>query len=80
MAREVLAYEDLRLGRTAEALKAYERIAAESDAQSALRTRAAAMARFLKAGGDANYGSVPPPKPEKSSNASPNPSGGPPAK
>jgi len=48
MAREVLAYEDLRLGRTAEALKAYERIAAESDAQSALRTRAAAMARFLE--------------------------------
>jgi hypothetical protein len=80
MAREVLAYEDLRSGRTAEAQKAYERIAAESDAQSALHTRAAAMAGFLKAGGDADYGSVPPPKPEKSSNASPNPSGGPPAK
>jgi hypothetical protein len=38
------------------------------------------MARFLKAGGDANFGSVPPPKPEKSSIASPIPSGGPPAK
>jgi hypothetical protein len=80
MAREVLAYEDLRSGRTAEALKAYERIAAESEAQSALRVRAAAMVRFLKGGGDANYGSVPPPKPAQTSNSSSSPSGGPPAR
>ena len=79
MAREVLAYQDLRSGRTAEALKAYQQIAAESDAPSGLRTRAAAMSRFLKAGGDANFGSVPPPKPAQTSNSS-STSGGPPAR
>ncbi|HEY2445148.1 MAG TPA: tetratricopeptide repeat protein [Rhizomicrobium sp.] len=78
MAREILAYEDLRWGNTADALKAYQSIAAESDTPSSLRTRAAAMARFLKAGGDANYGSLP--KPEPAPKISSSPSGGPPGK
>jgi hypothetical protein len=63
MAQEVLAYRDLRSGDAAAALKTYEELAADANAPASLRSRARALALFLKAGGDANYGTVPAPKP-----------------
>lgn len=66
LAREVLAYHDLRSGNTAAALTAYRELAADSDARSSLRARAKAMVLFLEAGGDANFGTVPLPKPPAS--------------
>ena len=62
LASEVLAYRDLRTGKTDTALKAYEGLEADVNAPSSLRTRAKAMVLFLKAGGDKNYGTVPQPK------------------
>ena len=59
LAWEVVAYEDARSGNAAAALKIYQEIAADPNAPSALLTRARAMVRFLKAGGDANIGKVP---------------------
>ncbi|HLY04195.1 MAG TPA: tetratricopeptide repeat protein [Rhizomicrobium sp.] len=63
LAREIIAYEDLRSGNTAAALQAYRDIAADPDAPGGLKSRAEAMARFINAGGDANYGTVPEAKP-----------------
>lgn len=63
LARELVAYEDLRGGNKVAALQAYQEIARNTDAPNGLKTRADAMARFINAGGDANYGTVPEPKP-----------------
>lgn len=63
LAREIIAYEDLRSGNKDAAVRAYRAIAADPEAPGALKTRADAMARFVSAGGDANYGTVPEPKP-----------------
>jgi hypothetical protein len=63
LAREVIAYLDLRGGNTSAALHAYEDIVADPDSPSGLKGRAKAMVRFIQAGGDANYGSVPAPNP-----------------
>jgi len=63
LTQEVFAYENLRSGNAAEALKAYQQIASDPNAPSSLHTRASAMVRFLSAGGDANYGTVPPSRP-----------------
>jgi hypothetical protein len=63
LAQEVLAYEDLRAGDTAHALNAYQQIVADPDAPAQLRARSEAMTRFLKAGGDADFGAVPPATP-----------------
>ena len=65
LAGEVIAYEDLRSGNGTAALRAYEEMAADPDSPSGLKTRADAMARFLKAGGDASYGTVPQTTPAK---------------
>ena len=43
--------------------KSYQEIAADPDTPVGLKTRSDAMARFIKAGGDTNYGNVPEPKP-----------------
>ena len=77
LAREVIAYEDLRSGNEVQALRAYEDIAGDPDSPASLKGRANAMVRFLKAGGDANYGTVPEPKPAR---ASPNRPGGTPVR
>ena len=63
MAREILAYADYRAGKFAAAQKEYETLAAETKAPIGVRQRADAMMSFLKAGGDKDYGTVPPPKP-----------------
>jgi hypothetical protein len=79
LAREVMAYEDLRGGNRSAALQAYHEIAADPEAPSGLKTRADAMARFIDAGGDANFGTVPQPvRPQAS--AAPNRSGGKPVR
>lgn len=60
-AREILAYSDYRAGKLDAAEKEYQTLAGETDAPIGVRQRANAMATFLKAGGDANFGTVPPP-------------------
>lgn len=62
LAREVLAFADLRAGRVSQALKSYQRLASDPSAPSSLHTRAAAMVRFIDGGGAVEYGHVPPPK------------------
>jgi hypothetical protein len=59
MAREILAYSNYRAGKTAMAEKEFARLATEDGAPSGVRQRANAMATFLKAGGDKDFGTVP---------------------
>jgi hypothetical protein len=68
MAREILAYSDYHAGKMAAAEKQFAGLAKDDKAPIGVRQRANAMASFLKAGGDKNYGSVPPmakPQPAK---------------
>ncbi|MBS0273348.1 MAG: tetratricopeptide repeat protein [Proteobacteria bacterium] len=61
MAREILAYSDFHYGKTAEALAAYKKLAAEKNLPESLHQRSAAMATYLAAGAGQNFGTVPPP-------------------
>ncbi|MDE1940488.1 MAG: tetratricopeptide repeat protein [Alphaproteobacteria bacterium] len=61
MAQEILAYCDFREGKLKEAESEYESLAAEPTAPDTLRQRAIAMSSFIRTGGGANYGTVPPP-------------------
>jgi hypothetical protein len=61
MAREIIAYDDYRNGATAKALQEFQAIAKDKDSPSAVRRRSEVMAGYLAAGGDQNYGTVPPP-------------------
>ena len=61
MAREILAYSDYRTGKLQAAQREYEMLSGETDAPIGVRQRANAMATFLKAGGDKDFGTVPPP-------------------
>lgn len=76
LAREIVAYEELRSGNAAQALRGYQEIVVDRDTPTSLKSRAAAMVRFLKAGGDANYGTVPVAKPAQAA-ASTRPGGAP---
>ena len=58
-AREVLAYADYRAMDTKSALTKYAELAADPESPQGLRSRAQAMAVFLKNGGAVNYGTVP---------------------
>lgn len=58
-AREVLAYADYRAMDSKSALKKYTELAADPESPEGLRSRAQAMAAFLKNGGAVNYGTVP---------------------
>lgn len=85
LALELLAYEDLRSGNEGQALRAYQEIAADRNTPESLKTRATAMLRFLKTGGDSNYGTVPEPKPvqlpaKAQTTAPPKPTGGTPVR
>jgi hypothetical protein len=65
MAREILAYSDFHHGKTAEALAAYKKLAAEKNLPESLHQRSAAMATYLGAGAGRNFGTVPqPPAPK----------------
>ena len=61
MAREVLAYADYRSGAIQAALHEYQALVNDPNAPSQLRVRCDVMATFIKAGGDKDYGTVPPP-------------------
>jgi len=61
MAREILAYADYRAGALASAQTEYRQLADAKDAPNGIRGRANAMAIFIKAGGDKNFGTVPKP-------------------
>jgi hypothetical protein len=61
MAREIIAYDDYRNGATAKALTEFQAISKDKDAPTAVRRRSEVMAGYLAAGGDQNYGTVPPP-------------------
>lgn len=64
MAQEVLAYADYRAGALDAAQREYQALGTEKDAPNGVRARSTAMATFLKAGGDKNFGTVPrPPQP-----------------
>ena len=65
MAREILAYSDYHSGATAKALEEYRDIVNDRQAPEYLRRRCDAMATYLAAGGDSNYGTVPLPEPAK---------------
>lgn len=61
MADEILAYADYREGNTNAAIGAYQSLTANKSASDGVRQRAQAMAQFLNAGGDKNFGTVPEP-------------------
>ena len=63
MAHEILAYADYKSGATAKALEEFRAVAGDPNAPSAARQRSQAMATYLAAGGDQNFGTVPPPRP-----------------
>jgi hypothetical protein len=60
-AREIIAYADYHAGLNAKAQAEFESLGKDKDASVALRRRCSAMASFLRSGGMANYGKVPPP-------------------
>src|SRR5262249_11803851 len=60
MAREVLAYADYRIGAFVPSQREYELLANDAAAPPALRARARGMAAMIKAGGEKNFGIVPP--------------------
>ncbi|MEI9997138.1 MAG: tetratricopeptide repeat protein [Rhizomicrobium sp.] len=60
-AGEIIAYADYHAGQILRAQAEFQAIADDKDATDAMRRRADAMAKFLKQGGFANFGTVPPP-------------------
>ncbi len=72
-AREILAYADYHAGLNAKAQAEFETLGNDKDASLTLRRRCSAMAMFLKNGGMANFGTVPPPAPTAASPAAPKP-------
>ncbi len=72
-AHEVLAYADFHAGNTRAAQTEFAMLGDDKDAPESLRRRAAAMASFLKNGGMANFGTVPPLQPETPPGAAPAP-------
>jgi hypothetical protein len=73
-AGEILAFADYRAGHLAAARTEFEAISKDKDAPESLRRRAEVMADFIKNGGLANQGTVPPPPPPT---AAPVPAAGP---
>ena len=60
-AGEIIAYADYRAGNFKQSQAEYESLANEADAPRTLRGRANAMATFIRAGGDKEFGTVPKP-------------------
>lgn len=76
MAREILAYADYRAGASEQAQKEFQAIASDPGVSESTRGRANAMAIFLKAGGDRDFGTVPrppAPAPETAQQGQPSP-------
>jgi hypothetical protein len=74
-AREILAYADYRSGAFGQAQSEFAALSSEKDASETVRGRASAMADFMKAGGDKDFGTVPkPPAPVSTDNPKGQPS------
>lgn len=71
LAREILAYADYRALDMKSAQTKYQALSRDNDAPEGLRRRAEAMAAFIRNGGAANFGTVPPPAPADGANAAP---------
>jgi hypothetical protein len=71
MAREVLAYADYRTGQYAQAGHEFEALASDNNAPRQLRERAKSMAALIRAGGERDFGYVPPPAPQNAAPANP---------
>ncbi len=65
MAREILAYADYHAGAVGLAQREFLGVAKDRDTPAAVRQRSDAMAIFLAAGGDNEFGSVPPSVPNE---------------
>ena len=63
MADEILAYSDYHNNQMAKAADEFSALANDGNAPPQLRSRAQAMAAFLKQGGAKDFGTVPPPAP-----------------
>jgi hypothetical protein len=61
MADEILAYSDYRNHDLAKATQEFDALATDPATPGELKSRARAMAAFLKQGGEKNFGAVPPP-------------------
>ena len=74
-AREILAYADYRVGAFGQAQIEFAALANDKDAPETVRGRSKAMADFMKAGGDKDFGNVPkPPAPVATDNPKGQPS------
>jgi hypothetical protein len=60
-AGEIMAYADYRAGDLKQSQAEYDRLGKDTNAPSTIRARAQAMATFIAAGGDKEFGSVPKP-------------------
>jgi hypothetical protein len=80
LARELVAYADYRAGDRDAAARAYQSIIADENSPQSLRQRATVMAAFLKAGGDREYGTVPPAPARPTTATGPARAGGPPVR
>lgn len=72
-AREIFAYADFHAGNVAKAQEEFQSLADDKSASQAMRSRCGAMASFLKNGGMANFGTVPPVTPPAAPATSPAP-------
>jgi hypothetical protein len=61
MADEILAYSDYRNHDLTKAAQEFDALSNDPATPGALKSRARAMAAFLKQGGEKNFGAVPPP-------------------
>lgn len=76
MAQEIIAYSDYKSEATTKALAEFRAISKDPNAPPAVRRRSEIMATYLAAGGDQNYGTVPPP-PKPAATPAPGPAGAP---
>ena len=73
MAQEVLAYADYRTGDFPAARREYESLMNNAAAPATLRARSRGMAALIKAGGENNFGTVPPAVPAPAAQPTPAP-------
>jgi hypothetical protein len=77
MADEILAYSDYRNHDLAKATQEFDALSNDPTTPGALKSRARAMAAFLKQGGEKNFGAVPASAHTPLAGATPPPAGAP---